>query len=78
MLVSAGNSVKVIDFGVAKAVAEKRIEWGSPTAGSSAHLRFQPGAVRKCASGRALRHLLVRRDALVFAHRSHAFQRPDD
>ena len=78
MLVSAGNSVKVIDFGVAKAVAEKTNRMGLTHGGFVGTPAFASGAVRKCASGRALRHLLVRRDALVFAHRSHAFQRPDD
>ena len=38
----------------------------------------QSGAIHKCACGCALRHLLVRRDALVFADWSYAFQRPND
>ena len=38
----------------------------------------QSGTIYQCACRCALGHLLVRRDALVLADRSHAFQRPDD
>ena len=37
----------------------------------------QSGTIHKCACRCALGHLFVRRDALVLADRSHAFQRPD-
>ena len=37
----------------------------------------QPGTIHQCACRCALGHLLVRRDALVFADWTHALQRPD-
>ena len=38
----------------------------------------ESGTIHQCACRCALGHLLVRRDALVLADWSHAFQRPDD
>jgi hypothetical protein len=72
-------TVKVIDFGVAKAVAEKTNAMaithggfvGTPAFASPEQFTNAPV---ECAFG----HLLVRCHALVFADRSHAFQRPDD
>ncbi len=63
------STVKVIDFGVAKAVAEKTNRNGAHAWRLRRHACVrQSGAIHQCACGRALRHLLVRRNALVFAH----------
>ena len=65
----AETLVKVIDFGVAKALAKSRID-GLNARRICRHAGFcQSGAIHRCAGGRSLGHLFVRRNSLVSAHR---------
>ena len=69
----------MIDFGVAKAVAEKTNAMALTHGGFVGHAGIcESGTIYQCACRCALGHLLVRRDALVFADRTNALQRPDD
>ena len=80
MMIDGGDetdfTIKVIDFGVAKALAATPDTRGLTHGGFVGTPAFaSPEQFSRRAGGCAIRHLLVRRDALVFAHRPHALWR---
>ena len=69
----AETVVKVIDFGVAKALVEKPDAMGLTHGGFVGTPAFaSPEQFSRCAGGRSLGHLFVGRDSLVSAHRAQA------